>query len=627
MKRFTTRARRTAAVVSVGLMALGLVSFGQVAAGEDFTGNPDCEALGYEFGDRLNDPSGTFVLGDGAMTATLTVGTAPDTNLDKDDNPNNAVTAYSIETTATEYAIVVKAASGGTVYRNPIAAPPLHAPINASGTWPTISHVDVCWDAPAQPTTGTIEVIKVVAGAESHEATTFQICVTPAEGEPICQDIVGAGTLLFEGLEPGDYVVTETDPGEHWTVVGSGAEVTVTAGDVETVTITNTRKTDGGGGRGQIWVTKVVEGDGAPSDAEFQICVTPVEAEATARARGEEPHEHDTCQWASDEETVKFMGLALGDYLITETDPGVDWDVTGSGVTVTLTRGGMSGRVTHTITNTWAPAPETGSLRVDKTVVRVGGDPTEFEICVRPASDDLQAEFEPRCTFLAHDEEPYTFTDLLPGTYEVYEPTVPAGWIVSVNPQAPVVVAGQTADVTVTNTWVEQQPPILPTTGSVALTKLVEGTPAEGEELDGTFELCLVGPAPATTELCRTVETDDGTGTVLISGLLPGTYTVTETPIAGYAVTISDETVTVVAGGLDAATITNTILEDNQEPVIPPVTPPTDEEDSDSGGPVPTPPTGALPHTGIELTLALVATATLGAGVLLLTVARRRTIR
>ncbi len=603
MKRFSTRAWRTAAVVSVGLMTFGLASFGEVAA----TPSPKQEIC-HATASHTNPYNVIDV--DTSSIDELN-------NLDANGHGDHVGPVWY---------------EGITVSWGDII-PPFDGPddLHFPGlNWPEGRAIfeNGCEIPDYEPEFGAIEVTKVVDAPERFENTKFEICVTPVGGAPICKDITGAGTILFDHLEPGAYVVTETDPGEHWTVVGDGVTVTVSAGHIETTTITNTRKDGGGGGRGQIWVTKVVEGEGAPSDITFQICVEPVVAEATTLAMSEEPHSHEpeTCKTVSAGGVAKFEGLALGEYLITETDPGVNWHVDGTGVTVTVDRAGANQHASHTITNTWAPAPETGAVRVDKTVVRVGGDTTEFQICIRPAGD---SEAEPMCTYLADAEEPHTFTGLLPGTYEVYEPFAP-GWIVSVNPQAVVVVAGQTTDVTVTNTWIEQQPVIVPTTGSVALTKLVEGTPAEGEDIDGTFDLCLIGPAPVATEICRTVETDGGTATVLISGLLPGTYTVTEPdPGATYEVTISDETVTVVAGGLDAATITNTILAEDQEPVIPPVTPPedVDDEGSDSAGPVPTPPTGALPHTGIELTLALIATATLGAGALLLTISRRRTIR
>jgi uncharacterized surface anchored protein len=349
---------------------------------------------------------------------------------------------------------------------------------------------------------------------------------------------------------------------------------------------------------------------------EFEICIEPVRSLYGIPA-------FPWCEHLEDGESHTFTGLVPGDYRVFERGAeGYVVTVTPAAV-VAVTAGA---RTDVTVTNTWTP--ELGSLRVFKNVVRVGYTPTAFTICIEPVLEPRTPQPWPRCESIIGNGESYTFGGLTPGDYRVTEVPVPDGYTVNVTPASVVeVTAGGRTDVTVTNTWREipPPPPPPPTTGAVQLIKEVEGTPAEGEDIDGTFELCLTGPVPATTEICRTVETIDGVGSTIVAGLTPGTYTVGETdPGEGYVVEILDNEVTVVAGGLDTATVTNTLLEDNEEPIIPPVTPP-EEEDSDSGGPVPTP--TPLPQTGIELTLALVATATLGAGVLLLTVARRRTIR
>jgi hypothetical protein len=46
--------------------------------------------------------------------------------------------------------------------------------------------------------------------------------------------------VTFENLRPGDYVVTETDPGPRFSVEGSGVTVTVKSETTATATITNT---------------------------------------------------------------------------------------------------------------------------------------------------------------------------------------------------------------------------------------------------------------------------------------------------------------------------------------------------------------------------------------------------
>jgi hypothetical protein len=84
----------------------------------------------------------------------------------------------------------------------------------------------------------------------------------------------------------------------------------------------------------------------------------------------------------------------------------------------------------------------------------------------------------------------------------------------------------------------------------VIITKFVSGDPPSA-----TYEIGLVGPAPATTEHWRTIK---GAGEVTFSGLAVGTYTVVERdPGSNYTVTISPKTITVTSGDLAKATMTN----------------------------------------------------------------------
>ena len=200
------------------------------------------------------------------MEASLTVGTYPDK---PEPNVNNAITAYTTSG-AGDYAIVVKAGDAATVY-DPGAAVPLHAPANASGKWPTISHFDLCWNKPTpEPEVGQLDVKKVVVGTDTPDEYTFEICVTPVEtdGDQVCKEVTGNGTLKFESLPPGDYVVTETDPGPRFSVEGSGVTITVESEDTTETTVTNTWIPPSEE-FGAIEVTKVVTGDGAPAGAKF----------------------------------------------------------------------------------------------------------------------------------------------------------------------------------------------------------------------------------------------------------------------------------------------------------------------------------------------------------------------
>ncbi len=73
----------------------------------------------------------------------------------------------------------------------------------------------------------------------------FEVCVT---GDtviygPVCKDFdYDGGTLTWEGLEPGQYIVSETDPGIGWMVVIDSSPVTVVENEVAEVTVTNTKE-------------------------------------------------------------------------------------------------------------------------------------------------------------------------------------------------------------------------------------------------------------------------------------------------------------------------------------------------------------------------------------------------
>ena len=94
---------------------------------------------------------------------------------------------------------------------------------------------------------GNLDVAKVVDwnGVAEDPTQTFQICIQgPSYADGDCQTVSATGgwTASWDNLIPGDYTVTETDPGSEWTVSGSGVTVTVpTDGSSASTTITNTR--------------------------------------------------------------------------------------------------------------------------------------------------------------------------------------------------------------------------------------------------------------------------------------------------------------------------------------------------------------------------------------------------
>ena len=347
MNIFRNRTRRDAAILFSGVLVLGgLALTSEASAGHVVEGNPTCP-VGYEFAEKQEDPSGTYTFDRAGVTATITVGTSYDQEGVADPNPNNAITSYDIP--ATDYRIIVKGGSGAIVY-SPGERPPMHAPpVGAQQKWPTISHFDLCWNPVPLPEIGQLEVDKVVIGTDTPDEYTFEICVTPVdtEGTAVCKKIMGHGTLEFDNLTPGEYVVTETDPGPRFSVEGSGVTVTVESEETTRTSVTNTWIPPSEE-FGEVEVTKVVTGVGAPIDGEYQICIeglAPLDPAVTKQ-----------CQIVTTRAPVMFDELLPGRYKVTETNAGSTYTVT---ITPTDTPEVTAGEAPTeiTVTNTYKAPP------------------------------------------------------------------------------------------------------------------------------------------------------------------------------------------------------------------------------------------------------------------------------
>jgi len=208
------------------------------------------------------------------------------------------------------------------------------------------------------------------------------------------------------------------------------------------------------------------------------------------------------------------------------------------------------------------------------------------------------------------------FEDLEPGVYALSEQDPGSDWTVAYSSASVTVIAGDTALATVTNTYATQVVP--PELGSVVLTKVVTGEPPAA-----TYQVGLVGPAPATTERWLTIV---GAGQVTFSALPIGTYTVVErTPGEGYTVTIAPSTVTVTNGGVATATVTNAYVEQASSP---PTVPPTTVVASAGVQPTTTAPAAGqtMPKTGAEGRLAVLALSLVVGGATLTAISRRRRV-
>lgn len=106
----------------------------------------------------------------------------------------------------------------------------------------------ICYPRFGNVQAGSLTVTKTVElNGWDADSTTFDICIqgpsypTGAESDA-CHAFSGGESYTWQGLQAGDYTVTETNPdAANWTVTGEGA-VTVAQGQNATKTITNTRK-------------------------------------------------------------------------------------------------------------------------------------------------------------------------------------------------------------------------------------------------------------------------------------------------------------------------------------------------------------------------------------------------
>jgi len=162
---------------------------------------------------------------------------------------------------------------------------------------------------------GEITVTKVIvwSGAPPVAGQTFEICITgPSYPSGNCQTTSG-GDVTWNNLQPGDYTVTETDPGPAWSVTLPGA-VSVSDTQPANVTITNTLRP------GMLQVTKTVNWQGvAPiPGTTFDICISGPS------------HPTPFCQSTSGG-SLTFGPLVPGSYTVSETS-GSDWvvSITGS---------------------------------------------------------------------------------------------------------------------------------------------------------------------------------------------------------------------------------------------------------------------------------------------------------
>ncbi|MEI8201331.1 MAG: hypothetical protein WCG21_14835, partial [Eubacteriales bacterium] len=238
-----------------------------------------------------------------------------------------------------------------------------------------------------------------------------------------------------------------------------------------------------------------------------------------------------------------WNNLLPGLYTITETGAGAMWSASYSTSSIAVCEGQTA---KATVTNTYVP----GSLEVTKSVVlgSVVGSPAipDFSITITgPSYPGGNTK-----VFNYPDHLTKTWTNLIPGDYTITEAGAGTMWRETVPASAVTVLACGTAKATVTNTYV---PGALEVTKSVVLGSVV-GTPVIPD-----FSITIKGPSYPGGDTKVFKYPDNLTKTW--TNLIPGNYTITEAGAGtSWTETVPASAVTVAAGGIAKATVTNTYV-------------------------------------------------------------------
>jgi hypothetical protein len=357
--------------------------------------NPDCTDLGLcgaGFKPQPEPPgTGTYTFPDGVNTVTLV----------------SDGYFFDWSSTIEICAVIVKGGDNADVFTvYPVKSTSdtlVHAPYKADGTPRAISHIEFCYDP--GPTTGRLEVTKTVNwnGVTPDTGQTFQICITgPSYPAGDCKTVgYNGGTATWSDLIPGDYTVTETNPGAQWTVVVSGSPATVVAGQTAQAGVTNTHKL------GRLEVTKTVNWNGVTPDTgqTFQICITgPSYPAGDCKTVG---YNGGTATWSD---------LIPGDYTITETDPGTQWTavVLGSPATVVACQ------------TAWACVTNTRQVRTGTIIIEKVVNLECVDLCDEPPTFNFSGDI---AGSIGNGEQ-IVVNDLLPGEYTSTE-VAPGDWFIA----------------------------------------------------------------------------------------------------------------------------------------------------------------------------------------------------
>lgn len=369
--------------------------------------------------------------------------------------------------------------------------------------------------------TGSITITKVITGDTPYAPVDFTFTV---EGQPGTFTITGAGSITINDIPEGIYTVTEINLPDNYSIGDYDQDVTVIAGQTASATFSNryTRPTIG-----DLVIAKAITGDTPSEDATFTFTVEGQPGTFTITGAG----------------STTITGIPEGVYTVTEINLPDHYTIGDTDEDVTII-GGQPVTVTFSNRYTAPPPPTTGNLTLVK---EISGDDPPYAATF---TFDVEGDEVPT-TILG--EGSATLEELEPGTYTISEIDLPEGYSIEDPDQEITVIAGQTVIATFTNIYTEPSEE----TGGIRIIKEITGDRPYDEYPDNgypyyedvfTFE----------AEGMEVPVTIIGEGTFTLSGLEPGTYTITEVDLPSrYSIWDDSQEIDVTAGQITDAVFTN----------------------------------------------------------------------
>ena len=293
---------------------------------------------------------------------------------------------------------------------------PIPVEITANGQTLTVNAVN-------SPARGGIAITKTDADTGNVIAGVHFI-LYDAGGNPVAEgDTDGEGKLSFSALPLGTYSLVETSAPSGYVLDSTPRTVTISEhGQIVEISVTN------GAASAGILVVKTDSETGLPLSG-IHFVLTDSSGATVGGGGTDEAGE------------LRFSGLPLGTYTLTETETRNGFVLDSTPITITLDANGQT--VTQNISNT----PARGSVSVLKTDAETGAPLAGVHFELRDEAGALCAEGDTSA------DGTLTLPDIPLGSYTLQETTTPSGYVPD-RTRRPVNITenGQTVQITVENT-------------------------------------------------------------------------------------------------------------------------------------------------------------------------------